>query len=70
MVFISQADPGFDETTWDAPLRDPLTLVEDDGKAHGFHDFLVALRDEVIAFRDPSPTCTATPTTSAATSRS
>jgi hypothetical protein len=36
-----------------APLRDPKTLVQTDGQPDGYHDFLSALRAEVIAFRRP-----------------
>jgi hypothetical protein len=54
VMIISQADPGFDQSTGvGAPLRDPKTLVETDGVPDGFHDFLVALRDEVVAFQKP-----------------
>jgi hypothetical protein len=54
VMFISQADPGWDlSDVTRAPLRDPKTLVETDGQPDGFHDFLVALREEVIAFRKP-----------------
>jgi hypothetical protein len=54
VMLISQADPGWDLSTGEgAPLRDPKTLVETDGLPDGFHDFLVALRDQVIAFRKP-----------------
>ena len=56
VMFISQADPGFDQNAPKlSPLRDPKTLVETDVPAShdGFHDFLVALRTEVIAFRKP-----------------
>ena len=54
VMFISQADPGWDKSTGvGAPLRDPKTLVETDGLPDGFHDFLVALRDEVVAFQKP-----------------
>ncbi|HET8887309.1 MAG TPA: hypothetical protein VFQ41_00295 [Candidatus Angelobacter sp.] len=54
IMLISQADPGFDQSTGvGAPLRDPKTLVETDGAPDGFHDFLVALRDEVTAFEKP-----------------
>jgi hypothetical protein len=54
IMLISQADPGWDLSTGEgAPLRDPKTLVETDGLPDGFHDFLVALRDQVIAFRKP-----------------
>jgi hypothetical protein len=65
IMLITQADPGFDlSDATRAPTRDPKTLVENDnlpasdpaapGPApDGFHDFLVALRNEVIAFRRP-----------------
>ena len=33
--------------------RNPKTLVQDDGKPDGFHDFLAALRAQVIAFGKP-----------------
>ena len=54
VMLLTQADPGWDLTDGTpAPLRDPKTLVETDGAPDGFRDFLVALRDEVIAFRKP-----------------
>jgi hypothetical protein len=54
VMIIAQADPGWDLSTGvGAPLRDPKTLVETDGAADGFHDYLVALRDEVTAFQKP-----------------
>jgi hypothetical protein len=54
VMIISQANPGWDATDGTrAPLRDPKTLVETDGQPDGFKEFLVALRDEVIAFRKP-----------------
>jgi hypothetical protein len=54
VMIISQADPGFDQSDGTrAPLRDPKTLAESDGQADGFQSFLVALRDEVIAFQRP-----------------
>jgi hypothetical protein len=54
VMLIFQADPGWDATdATRAPTRDPETLVENDGQPDGFHDFLVALRDETIAFRRP-----------------
>jgi hypothetical protein len=54
VMLIGQADPGFDQSDpTRAPLRDPKTLVETDGQLDGFHDFLSALRDEVIAFARP-----------------
>ncbi len=54
VMFISQADPGWDlSDATRAPTRDPKTLVEIDNQPDGFHDFLVALRNEVVAFRKP-----------------
>ena len=65
VMLITQADPGFDGTdATRGPVRDPKTLVETDklpasdpaapGPApDGFHDFLVVLRQEVIAFEKP-----------------
>src|SRR5262245_52249609 len=54
IMFITQADPGFDGSdVTRSPLRDPKTLVETDGQPDGFHDFLAALRDQVIAFEKP-----------------
>ena len=65
IMFISQADPGFDATdATRGPVRNPQTLVETDSlpasdpaapgpTPDGFHDFLVALRLQVIAFERP-----------------
>jgi len=54
VMFISQADPGFDATdATRGPVRDPQTLVETDGQPDGFHDFLAALRDAVVDFEKP-----------------
>jgi hypothetical protein len=56
VMFITQADPGFDDSTGvGAPTRNANTLVEDDAMklTDGFHDFLVALRAQVIAFGKP-----------------
>jgi hypothetical protein len=54
VMLISQANPGFDLTdSMRAPLRDPRTLVQADTQPDGFHEFLVAVRDEVIKFRRP-----------------
>jgi hypothetical protein len=54
VMIISQADPGWDDTDVKrAPLRDPKTLAETDGNPDGFQEFLVALREEVIAFKEP-----------------
>ena len=54
VMLISQADPGFDATDpTRGPVRDPMTLAETDGQPDGFQAFLLALRDEVVAFRKP-----------------
>jgi hypothetical protein len=56
VMFITQADVGFDDTDGTrAPTRNANTLVEDDAAkaTDGFHDFLVALRAQVIAFNKP-----------------
>lgn len=60
VMLIAQANPGWDNSDpTRAPTRDPKTLVEN-GKdpsgvpfPDGFKDYLVALREEVIAFRKP-----------------
>jgi hypothetical protein len=53
-MIIGQADPGFDGSdATRAPLRDPRTLAETDANPDGFQSFLVALRDETIAFGRP-----------------
>lgn len=54
VMLISQGNPGWDlSDPTRAPLRDPKTLVQTDGQPDGFQSFLLALRDEVIAFRKP-----------------
>ena len=56
VMFITQADPGFDDTdATRAPTRNANTLVEDDAAkaTDGFHDFLLELRAQVIAFARP-----------------
>jgi hypothetical protein len=54
VMIISQADPGWDDSdVTRAPTRDPKTLAEDDGNPDGFQEFLLALRDEVVAFGKP-----------------
>ena len=54
VMLISQANPGWDlSDPTRAPLRDPRTLSQTDGNPDGFREFLVALRDEVIRFRQP-----------------
>jgi hypothetical protein len=54
VMLITQADPGWDlsDATRTSP-RNPQTLAETDALPDGFKDFLVALRNEVIAFRKP-----------------
>ncbi|HEY9804607.1 MAG TPA: hypothetical protein V6D25_30020 [Leptolyngbyaceae cyanobacterium] len=54
VMLISQANPGWDQSDpTRAPLRNPRTLEQTDGQPDGFKDFLLALRDEAIAFRQP-----------------
>jgi hypothetical protein len=54
VMLIAQADPGWDlSDPTRAPLRNPQTLAETDGQPDGFQEFLVALRDQVMAFRKP-----------------
>lgn len=54
VMLISQANPGWDENDPErAPVRNPITLVQTDGQPDGFKDFLLALREQVIAFRKP-----------------
>jgi len=53
IMLISQADPGFSQSEFDAPQRDPITLAQTDTNPDGFQEFLIALRDHVIAFRKP-----------------
>jgi hypothetical protein len=54
IMLISQANPGWDlSDATRAPLRDARTLAQADGQPDGFQEFLLTLRDEVIAFRRP-----------------
>jgi hypothetical protein len=53
IMFISQADPGFSESEFDAPQRDPISLAQTDGNPDSYQEFLLALRDEVIGFGKP-----------------
>jgi hypothetical protein len=54
VMIIGQADPGFDQSDpTRAPLRNPKTLAQTDGAPDGFQSFLVALRNETIAFGRP-----------------
>ena len=54
VMIVAQANPGWDLTDpTRAPLRDPKTLAETDAQPDGFQEYLLALREEVIAFRRP-----------------
>jgi hypothetical protein len=54
VMFISQADPGFDATdATRGPVRDPQSLAETDGAPDGYQSFLLALRDAVVDFKKP-----------------
>ena len=54
VMLVLQADVGWDGSdATRAPLRDPKTLAQTDGQPDGFHDLLVALRDETVAYRRP-----------------
>lgn len=54
VMVIAQANPGWDlSDPTRAPLRDPRTLVQADANPDGYKDFLLAFREQVIAFRRP-----------------
>jgi hypothetical protein len=54
VMLITQADPGWDPSDGTrTPLRNARTLAETDGQPDGYQQFLIALRDEVVAFRKP-----------------
>lgn len=54
VMLISQANPGWDASDpTRSPVRDPRTLAEANPDTDGFKGFLLALRDEVIAFGRP-----------------
>jgi len=54
VMIIAQANPGWDlSDPTRAPLRNPATLAETDGAPDGFQDYLLALREQVVAFRKP-----------------
>lgn len=54
LMIIAQANPGWDQTDpTRAPVRNPNTLAEASAATDGYKDYLLALRDEVIAFRRP-----------------
>src|SRR5262245_23767731 len=53
IMFITQGNPGWDLSDGTrAPLRDPKTLLQTDGQPDGYHDFLVALRDDRLPEAD------------------
>ena len=54
VMFIAQADPGFSESEFDAPQRNPLTLLQTDGAPDGYVDFLLAFRQEIVAYGRPT----------------
>ncbi len=54
VMIVAQANPGWDANDpTRAPLRDAKTLAQTDGAPDGFKDYLLALRNEVVAFRKP-----------------
>ena len=54
IMIVAQANPGWDETDGTrAPLRDAKTLAQKDGQPDGFQLYLLALREEVVAFKKP-----------------
>ena len=54
VMLISQANPGWDlSDPTRAPVRNPRTLAEANPSTDGFQQFLLALREEVVAFRKP-----------------
>jgi hypothetical protein len=54
VMLISQADPGFDLSDVTRTMqRDPMSLAQLGTQPDGFKDFLVAVRNEVVAFRKP-----------------
>ncbi|MEP7057816.1 MAG: hypothetical protein ABI809_08605 [Caldimonas sp.] len=54
LMIVAQANPGWDASDGTrAPLQDPKTLAETDAQPDGFQEYLLALREEVIAFRKP-----------------
>jgi hypothetical protein len=54
VMLIAQADPGWDlSDVTRAPLRNPRTLAETDSAIDGYQSYLLALRNEVAAFKKP-----------------
>ena len=54
VMVIAQANPGWDASDpTRAPVRNPTTLAEGDSATDGYREFLLALRQQVVAFRKP-----------------
>jgi hypothetical protein len=54
VMIIAQANPGWDlSDPTRAPTRNPQTLAETTGLPDGYQAYLLALRDEVVAFKKP-----------------
>jgi len=54
VMIIAQANPGWDASdATRAPVRNPATLAEAVAATDGYRDYLLALRDQVTAFRKP-----------------
>jgi hypothetical protein len=54
LMIIAQANPGWDlSDATRAPARNPNTLAEPVAATDGYKDYLLALRDQVTAFRKP-----------------
>jgi hypothetical protein len=54
VMIIAQANPGWDASdATRAPVRNPATLAEVFAATDGYKDYLLALRDQVTAFRKP-----------------
>lgn len=54
LMIIAQANVGWDASDpTRAPLRNPATLAQTDGAPDGFKDYLLALREQVVAFKKP-----------------
>jgi hypothetical protein len=54
VMVIAQANPGWDASDGTrAPLRNPATLAQSDTAPDGYKDYLLALREQVMAFKKP-----------------
>lgn len=54
VMIIAQANPGWDASDASrAPVRNPVTLAEPTAATDGYRDYLLALREHVIALRKP-----------------